>query len=101
MAWYGLAPKKGIPGSGTAPEAIKKLEDFWQDFVARTGAENLLNLFTFGAFSAEEIEVPLLGLSARVFGVNPYSAGSNVLTAFLPTLACAHFDLDELCETPG
>lgn len=98
MAWYGLAPKKGIPGSGTAPEAIKKLEDFWQDFVARTGAENLLNLFTFGAFSAEEIEVPLLGLSARVFGVNPYGAGSNVLTAFLPTLGVRkqYFDLNEL-----
>jgi NTE family protein len=98
MTWYGLAPKKGIPGSGTAPEAIKKLEDFWQDFVARTGAENLLNLFTFGAFSAEEIEVPLLGLSARVFGVNPYSAGSNVLTAFLPTLGVRkqYFDLNEL-----
>ena len=98
MAWYGLAPKKGIPGSGTAPEAIKKLEDFWQDFVARTGAENLLNLFTFGAFSAEEIEVPLLGLSARVFGVNPYGAGSNVLTAFLPGLGVRkqYFDLIEL-----
>jgi NTE family protein len=98
MAWYGLAPKKGIPGSGNATEAIKKLEDFWQDFVARTGAENLLNLFTFGAFSAEEIEVPLLGLSARVFGVNPYGAGSNVLTAFLPGLGVRkqYFDLIEL-----
>ena len=98
MAWYGLAPKNGIPGSGTAPEAIKKLEDFWQDFVARTGAENLLNTFTFGAFRAEEIEVPLLGLSARVFGVNPYGAGRNALAAFLPSLGVRkqYFDLDEL-----
>ncbi|HET7910856.1 MAG TPA: hypothetical protein VFL49_02400, partial [Pseudolabrys sp.] len=98
MAWYGLAPKKGSPNSGTAPEAIKKLEDFWQDFVARTGAENLLNLFTFGAFRAEEIEVPLLGLSARVFGVNPYGAGYNAFAAFLPSLGVRkqYFDLDEL-----
>ncbi len=58
----------------------------------------MLNLFTFGAFSAEEIEVPLLGLSARVFGVNPYGAGSNVLTAFLPGLGVRkqYFDLIEL-----
>ena len=98
MAWYGLAPKKGIPGSGTAPEAIKKLEDFWQDFVARTGAENLLNTFTFGALKTEEIEVPLLGLSARVFGVNPYAAGYNALAAFLPSLGVRkqYFDLNEL-----
>ena len=96
MAWYGLAPKKGSPGS--AAEAIKKLEDFWQDFVARTGAENLLNTFTFGALKAEEIEVPLLGLSARVFGINPYAAGYNALAAFLPTLGVRkqYFDLNEL-----
>ena len=98
MAWYGLAPKKGSPGSGTAAEAVKKLEDFWQDFVARTGAENLLNTFTFGALRAEEIEVPLLGLSARVFGINPYAAGHNALAAFLPTLGVRkqYFDLNEL-----
>lgn len=98
MAWYGLAPKKGISGSGTALEAIKKLEDFWQDFVARTGAENLLNMFTFGAFKAEEIEVPLLGLSARVFGINPYGVGYNALAACLPGLGVRkqYFDLNEL-----
>jgi NTE family protein len=98
MAWYGLAPKKESHGSGTAAEAVKKLEDFWQDFVARTGAENLLNTFTFGALRAEEIEVPLLGLSARVFGINPYAAGYNALAAFLPTLGVRkqYFDLNEL-----
>ena len=98
MAWYGLAPKKGSHGSGTAAEAVKKLEDFWQDFVARTGAENLLNTFTFGALRAEEIEVPLLGLSARVFGINPYAAAHNALAAFLPTLGVRmqYFDLNEL-----
>jgi NTE family protein len=98
MAWYGLAPKKGNDGSGTAAEAIKKLEHFWQDFVARTGAETLLNTFTFGAFRAEELEVPLLGLSARVFGINPYAAGFNALAACLPGLGVRkqYFDLNEM-----
>ena len=32
MVWYGLAPKPGSPGS--ADEAIEKLNDFWDDFVA-------------------------------------------------------------------
>jgi hypothetical protein len=93
-----LLRRRGALGSGTAAEAIKKLEDFWLDFVARTGAENLLNTFTFGALRAEEIEVPLLGLSARVFGINPYSAGYNALAAFLPTLGVRkqYFDLNEL-----
>ncbi|HSB08973.1 MAG TPA: patatin-like phospholipase family protein [Blastocatellia bacterium] len=98
MAWYGLAPKKGSAGSGTPAEAIKTLEDFWQDFVARTGAETLLNTFTFGALRAEELEVPLLGLSARLFGINPYAAGYNALAACLPGLGVRkrYFDLIEL-----
>src|SRR5512144_2629614 len=98
MSWYGLAPKTGIPNSGSATEAIKTLEDFWRDFVARTGAENLVNMFTFGAFRAEEIEVPLLGLSARVFGVNPYALGHKALAACLPGLGVRqqYFDLIEL-----
>lgn len=98
MAWYGLAPKKGVSGSGTPVEAIKKLEDFWRDFVARTGAEALLNTFTFGALRAEELEVPLLGLSARLFGINPYAAGYKALAACLPGLGVRqqYFDLIEL-----
>ena len=98
MTWYGLAPKKGVSGSGKPAEAIKKLEHFWQDFVARTGAESLLNTFTFGALKAEELEVPLLGLSARVFGINPYAAGYNALAACLPGLGVRkqYFDLIEL-----
>ena len=94
--------EEGEPGSGTAAEAIKKLEDFWEDFVARTGAENLLNSFTFGALRAEEIEVPVLGLSARVFGLNPYGAVYKAVAAFLPTLGVRrqYFDLEEsLAET--
>jgi NTE family protein len=98
MVWYGLVPKKRRAGSGTPAEAIKKLEHFWQDFVARTGAETLLNTFTFGALRAEELEVPLLGLSARLFGINPYAAGYNALAACLPGLGVRkqYFDLIEL-----
>ena len=29
MVWYGLAPKKGRPGSGSAAEAIEKINTFW------------------------------------------------------------------------
>ena len=98
ITWYGLAPKKESQNSGTAQEAIKKLEAFWEDFVARTGAETLLNLFAFGAFRAEEIEVPMLGLSARAFGINPYRAGYKALAACLPGLGVRrqYFDLNEL-----
>src|SRR5689334_11698942 len=86
MVWYGLAPKKNADYSldGAIDDAIAKLNRFWGDFVACTDAENLLNSFTFGAFRAEELEVPLLGLSARAFGLNPYAAGYNALAAFLP-----------------
>jgi NTE family protein len=98
ITWYGLAPKKGVAGSGTPVEAIEKLEDFWRDFIARTGAETLLNTFTFGALRAEELEVPLLGLSARLFGINPYAAGYKALAACLPGLGVRqqYFDLIEL-----
>ncbi|HZP71184.1 MAG TPA: patatin-like phospholipase family protein [Pseudolabrys sp.] len=96
MAWYGLAPKKA--GPGTPREAIEKLETFWQDFVAKTEAENLLNILTFGAFRAEEIEVPVLGLSARVLGINPYRTGYKAFAACLPSLGVRkeYFDLTEL-----
>jgi NTE family protein len=98
MTWYGLAPKKGFPNSGTPKEAIETLEAFWQNFVARPGTESVLNMLAFGAFKAEEIEVPLLGLSARAFGINPYRAGYKALTACLPALNVRqqYFDLDKL-----
>jgi len=80
MIWYGLAPKKG-GGTGSVNEAISNLNNFWEGFVAITSASTLLNLLTYGALRAEEIEVPVLGLSARVFGVNPSSAFYKAVAA--------------------
>ena len=52
MVWYGLVPKVG--GSrGSVPEAIDKLNRFWDDYVAKTGTETLMNLFTYGALRAQ------------------------------------------------
>ena len=62
-------------------EAISNLNNFWEGFVAITSASTLLNLLTYGAFRAEEIEIPVLGLSARVFGVNPSSAFYKAVAA--------------------
>ena len=72
MVWYGLVPKNGRPGSESA--AIDKLNDFWDHFVAKTGAETVLNLLTFGALRAEETEIPVLGINAPIFGLNPAGA---------------------------
>ena len=75
MVWYGLAPKPGSPGS--ADEAIDKLNDFWEDFVAGTGAETALNLLTYGAFWAEEKEIPVLGGAMYQFSVSIRTARST------------------------
>ena len=65
MVWYGLVPKVG--GSrGSVPEAIDKLNRFWDDYVAKTGTETLMNLFTYGALRAEETEIPVLGVNAPI-----------------------------------
>ena len=100
MVWYGLAPKKGASYAfdDAVDDAITKLNQFWRDFVACTGAESLLNSFTVGAYRTEELEVPWLGLSARAFGLNPYDAGYNALAAFLPGIRVRkeYFDLDVL-----
>ena len=99
MVWYGLAPKKGSPGSGSEQEAIDKLKQFWEDFVASRCAETMLNLFTYGAFTAEETEIPVLGVNAPVFGsLNPYGAIFKAVAACLPSLGVRkrYFDLDEL-----
>jgi NTE family protein len=96
MVWYGLAPK---PGSGGSPdEAIATLNDFWQDFVARTGAETALNFLTYGAFWAEEKEFPVLGVNAPIFGINPYGALYKAFAASLPSLGVRkqYFDLEEM-----
>jgi NTE family protein len=44
------------------------------------------------------MEVPLLGLSPRAFGLNPYAAAYNAFAALLPGIGVRkqYFDLDEL-----
>src|SRR5262249_29832372 len=100
MVWYGLAPKKGSPGSGSAREAINKLDDFWSDFLARKGAEVVLNFLTYSAVRAEEIEIPVFGVGCpQVLGrFNPYGAIFKLVAACLPSLGVRkdYFDLDKL-----
>jgi NTE family protein len=97
MTWYGLAPKNGIPGS--AQEAIKTLNDFWWDFLATTCAENVLNFLTYRAFWAEQIEIPVLGVSlAPLAKLNPYGAIFKWADDCLPILGVRkrYFDLIKL-----
>jgi NTE family protein len=97
LVWYGLAPKNGAPGS--AAEAGDILNSFWADFVACTPAESILNLLTYGAFRAEEAEIPVLGLNAPVFaGLNPAGLLYKTVAACLPSVGIRrqYFDLDDL-----
>ena len=96
MVWYGLAPKPGSPGS--PDDAIDTLNDFWNDFVASTGPENALNLLTYGAFWAEEKEMPVLGVNVPILGLNPYGALYKAFAASLPSLGVRkqYFDLEEM-----
>ena len=99
MVWYGLAPKKGIPGSGSEQEAIDKLNHFWDDFVAKGGVESVLNFLTYRTFWAEELEIPVLGVNAPVFStLSPYGAIFKAVTACLPSLGVRkqYFDLHNL-----
>ena len=94
MVWYGLAPKKG--GAGSLDEAISKLNRVWDDFTAGTRAESILNLFCFQAFRAQEREVPMLGVNAPAFGLNPRGLISKALCAGLPLLGVRkqYFDFE-------
>ena len=65
-------------------EAYLTLNNFWEGFVASTSASTMLNLLTYSAFRAEEIEIPVLGVSAR--GLNPSSAFYKAVAASLPSL---------------
>jgi NTE family protein len=98
MTWYGLAPKNGIPGS--AQEAIETLNDFWWDFLATTCAENVLNFLTYRTFWAEQLEIPVLGVSSgQLFGkLNPYGAIFKWADDCLPILGVRkrYFDLIKL-----
>ncbi|MGC2714339.1 MAG: hypothetical protein WA366_13265, partial [Pseudolabrys sp.] len=96
MAWYGLAPIKN-GRAGSADEAIGGLERFWENFVAITGAETVLNALTYGALMAEESEVPVLGLYAPIFGLNPRGAIYKAVAACLPRVGVRrdYFDLED------
>jgi NTE family protein len=97
MAWYGLAPKK--ESAGSEQEAIDKLKHFWDGFVAKGGAETILNFLAYRTFWAEEMEVPGLGINAPVFSsLNPYGAIFKAVTACLPSLGVRdqYFDLEKL-----
>jgi NTE family protein len=103
MVWYGLAPKKGGGTTSVdeaADEAISTLNKFWESFVASTRASTMLNLLTYGAFLAEEIEIPVLGVSARVSCFNPSSAFYKAVAAGLPSLGVRklYIDLDHLLD---
>src|SRR5262249_48226245 len=95
MVWYGLAPKNGRDGS--VDEAIRGLERFWEDFVAKTDAETLLNRVTYETLKAEEEEI--LGVNAPVFAsLNPYGAIYKAFADCLPSLGVRkqYFDLKDL-----
>lgn len=78
-AWYGLASKNGREGS---PEkAIENLKAFWDGFAASTPAEILQNAFAQLALTAQEQEVPVLGINMPVFGLNPQGVASHALIA--------------------
>jgi NTE family protein len=95
MVWHGLAPK--VQGASGAQAAIDQVNQAWEDFVAQPNTvETLLNQFTYEAFKAEEREVPLLGISPKIFGFNPFGAGYRALLACLPSLGIRteYFDYD-------
>jgi len=97
LVWYGLAPKNGRPGS--AVEAADTLNRFWEDFVACTPAETVLNCLTYGAYRFEESEIPGLGLNAPVFsGLNPSGLIYKAVANCLPNVGIRrqYFDLDDL-----
>jgi NTE family protein len=99
MVWYGLAPKGKKFGGGSEQEAIDKLNNFWDDFVARQGAENLLNFATYRTFWVEELEIPWVGVNAPIFGsLNPYGKFFKALADYLPSLGVRkhYIDLDGL-----
>jgi NTE family protein len=96
MVWYGLAPKNGRHGSERA--AIDKLNEFWDHFVTKTGAETALNLLTYGALRFEEMQIPVLGINAPIFGLNPGGAIYKAIAASLPRLGVRrrYFDLEDM-----
>lgn len=96
MVWYGLAPKNGRAGS--VDDAINSLTGFWKSFAATTRAEKMINTLAYSAFRAQEYEMPVLGLNAPVFSLNPGALISKAVFASLPLLRVRqqYYDLKEL-----
>ena len=86
MVWYSLAPKKRRPESGSVAEAIESINSFWDWFAASTPAEIMQNAFSHLALTAQEQEVPVLGIIAPVFGLNPGGVLSHAFVAQLQRL---------------
>lgn len=98
MVWYGLAPKQS-GSSSSADEARRRLNDFWNEFVAKTEAETVLNFLTYRTFWLEEQEIPRLGVNAPIFGsLNPYGEIFKAVADWLPGLGVRkeYFDLNKL-----
>jgi len=98
MVWYGLAPKNGRAGS--KDEAIKGLEGFWETFAATTRTERMVNLLAYSAFRAQEYEIPVFGLNAPVFSMNPAGLINQAIFAALPLLRIReqYYDLKKLLD---
>src|SRR5262245_2932137 len=101
LVWHGLAPKKN-GSQGSAADASKQLNNFWDKFVASTSAETLLNFLTYGAFRAEEADIPVLGINAPLFAgaLNPYGALYQAVKVWLQHLGVRpeYFELGDLLK---
>jgi len=64
-AWYGLADKRGIPGS--TEEAIGTLDRLWQTFQVSTASEKLFNNMLVQALRAESRGLPTVRMSPYSF----------------------------------
>lgn len=100
IVWYGLAPKKGREGSGSVAEAIQKINTFWDGFAANTPAEIMHNAFCVAALSAQEQEVPVLGINMPIFGLNPHGVLDDAVLWQLRQLGAReeYYDFDAMLK---
>lgn len=98
MVWYGLAPRKNGAGSGSPAEAIRQLNAFWDAFAATTPAEVMHNALCGAMLSAQEQEVPVLGINMPVAGLNPRGIVDDVILWELGQLGARreYYDFDAM-----
>jgi hypothetical protein len=98
MVWYGLAPRKGRKGSGSAAEAIEKINRFWDGFAANTPAEIAHNALSVAALSAQDQEVPVFGINTPVIGLNPRGLADHAILWELRQLGVRkeYYDFDAM-----